>query len=97
MLPRDKVSKAAWGLTQASTDAVEVAITQALNTPKFKLDLEQINQLKMLVKASIESGFHRAHVNFMRNVDAAISEALASVSVEEIPAVHPKKRKKKKK
>ncbi len=88
MLPRDKVSKAAWSLTTASTDAVDVALGLAVKEGKLKLDNEQFSFLRNTIKSAIESGYHRAHKNFMQTIDgvvndineSALADALAKVS-----------------
>ena len=86
MLPRDKVSKAAWSLTTASTDAVDVALGLAVKEGKLKLDNEQFSFLRNTIKSAIESGYHRAHKNFMQTIDGVVNEinesALADVQAQ---------------
>lgn len=89
MLPRDKVSKAAWGLTISSSDATDSMLVQATRDGKLKLDREQLQVLRDLIKESIQIGYNRSYNVFMKEVDLAIEDVVDKTISERQEAVEP--------
>lgn len=95
MSPRDKVSKASWLLIKATIDSVDKSLIDAISSGRLKLDNAQLGIVRDLAKASVEAGYHRAHTNFMREIDAVIEDVSETSLSEAMNRLSPAPAKKK--
>jgi hypothetical protein len=84
MQPRDKINKASWTTLDSSKDSVLSNLTRAVSSGQLKIEANQLPVLLQLVKSSIEEGYHKSNRNFMKVVDAALTEATADASFPEL-------------
>lgn len=75
MQARDKIGKLAMGLFDGSRDSAEANLVAALRGGQLKVEASQVPALLMIVKASIDEGFHKGYKAFLRSVDTVIAEA----------------------
>jgi hypothetical protein len=78
--PKDKLSRASWNLLESAKDLATTTLAQVIQEGRLKLDQSQAKMLQDLLTRSIEAGYHRAYPNYMREVDAALADAIVSVS-----------------
>lgn len=79
--PRDQISKASWVLLQSVKDKVASNVIAASQSGQIDTKNLNLERLLMIVNASVEEGFHRAHRSFLGEVD----KTLASVTSDAEP------------
>lgn len=77
MQARDKVGKLTLGLLDSSKDSVEANLVAALRGGQLKVEATQVPTLLMIVKASIDEGFHKGYRSYLKSIDVVVADAIA--------------------
>lgn len=89
MQPKDKISKSSWTLLESIKDAVSMNVTNACRSGQLKIEATQVPVLLALIDSSASEGYHKAHRNFTKVVEAALDESTLS---ESMPSLKTKKK-----
>lgn len=72
--PKEKLNRASWTLLQTIRDYTLSTVATAIQSGKIKVDQTQAKQLQDLLSVTLEAGYHRGAVGFLREIDSAIEE-----------------------
>lgn len=72
--PREKLNRASFTLMETIKDYVLTSFVTVAQSSKNKLTAAQIQELQTLISQSIEAGYHRGAVGFIKEVDSVISQ-----------------------
>ena len=75
MQPKDRINKLAWDLFESAKDNVQADLVTAQRSGQLKVDAAVLPTLLVLVRSSLEAGYHKGTRVFERSVVAAINDA----------------------
>lgn len=71
--PRDQINKAAWTLFEGVKDTVETNLTLASRAGQIEIKGDALAKLLLVVKSSIEEGYHKGYRSFTRISEEALN------------------------
>lgn len=92
MQPREKISKSSWTMLQGVKDATLANMTNAIHGGQLKVEAKVVTALLAVIGASIDEGYHRSHKTFMKEVDAAIADAVSTEAMPSLKGTSPPKK-----
>jgi hypothetical protein len=80
MHPKDNISKAALLLTDSTKDVIKLNLVSAMKSKIIDVDQNVLQQLFVIIDASIDEGYHRGARTFDKSVEASLSLLLKDMS-----------------